>query len=120
MIEALISMVLMSIISLGMVHVTSKASNAQRDSQMQEIVVNQLRAALIKNKMGSVDICSTAPTVQLPNNVTLTASVQGCDGTTTAVINSVTINDVPKPISLSVTSDLIGGQIVVGGTWASI
>lgn len=120
LLESLIGMVLMAIIGMGIVHISSKANVAQHDMRMQEIVTNQMRAFLIKNKMGAVDICTTAPTIQLPNDETLTTQVQGCDSTTSADIGGITVTNIPRPISLSVDSAKVGGKIVVGGTWASI
>jgi len=67
--------------------------------------------------MDGNDLCVNAPNIVLPNNLTITAEVQGCDATTTAKINGMDIVDVPKPIALSVTSQQLGGQVVVGGTW---
>ena len=67
----------------------------------------------------TTDICATTPTVILPGNVTLTASVQGC-AMVSATINGTIINNVPTPYGLSVTSPLLGGQVVVGGTWTGI
>ncbi len=110
----------MAVIGMGIVFVSSKAATAQRDMHLQEIVVNQLRAALIQNKMGAIDICTTAPVVTLPGNVTLTATTQGCNTTTTATINGASVTDIPRPLSLKVSNAAVGGEIVVGGTWESI
>lgn len=120
LIESMIGMVLMAIISVGMIHVSSKAAVAQKDMRVQEIVVNQLRAALIRNKMGTWDICTSVPDIQLPNNQTLAVEVQGCNGgTTTATVAGIAIAGVPTPIALSVNDPSVGGRIVVGGTWTT-
>lgn len=128
LIESLIGMVLMAIIGMGIVHVSSKAAVAQHDMRLQEIVVNHLRALLIKNRMGTVDICAGVPNLVLPDNQSVAIAAQGCDGggTTTATIRGATIANVPKPISLSVTLRLAGQaqdqgtEIVVGGTWETL
>lgn len=116
--ESLIGMVLMAIIGVGVVHVTSKMSVSQKDMRMQEIAVNQLRALLLNNKSGAINICTTAPTVNLPGINPITAQVQGCNETTTASVNGVNVLNVPKPLVISVTHDQLGGQVVVGGSWS--
>ena len=63
LLESLIGLVLMAILGMGTVYVTSQVSHSHRDMQMQEIAVRQLRAALIMNGTGSIDICATTPTV---------------------------------------------------------
>lgn len=111
-IEALVAVLLVGLLSQGTLYLTSRASNAQAASRLQEIAVSQLRGDLMTSK----DICSNPPSVTLPNGQVVTAEVQGCNTTINAVINSVTVA-VPAPLRLSLTSDAIGGTLVVGGTW---
>ena len=118
--EAVIGLVLVSLVVQGMLFITSRSSSVQSSLRLQEIAVLQMRAALMQNKSGAIDICSVAPIVLLPNKVSITAEVQGCDTSTTAQINGTEITGVPMPIVLSVTSELLGGQIVVGGTWVDV
>ena len=119
LVEAVIGLVLVSVLIQGVLFVTSRTSAVRSTQRLQEMAVQQMRAALMQNLSGTIDICSTAPIINLPNSVTITAQVQGCNTTTTAQINGATVTGVPRPIALSVTSDLLGGQVVVGGTWTS-
>lgn len=106
----------MAILGMGTVYVTSQVSHSHRDMQMQEIAVRQLRAALIMNGTGSIDICATTPTVSLPTQESVTVEVQGCNTSTTAVVNGKTVNGVPRPLYIGASAPSIG-EIVVGGTW---
>lgn len=119
LIESLIGMVLMAIIGMGVVFVTSKMSVSQKDMRLQEIVVNQLRAQLMNNGNGVINLCVTKPVLSVPG-IQLTANdiqVQGCGSTTTATISGVQVTHVPQPLVISVTHAQLGGQIVVGGAW---
>lgn len=123
LIESLIGLVLMAIIGMGVVFVTSKMSIAQKDMRMQEIAVNQMRALLLNNGSGGIDICAITPQVKLPgvDDGDIEVKVIGCDApTTTAEIGGVTIADVPKPLFISVSmkndNTALGGEIIVGGS----
>ena len=113
LIEALIAMLLIALVGSGAIHLTNRATASHTDQQLLTIAITQMRSAL-----KTPDICTTPPVIQLPNNVSLTAQVQGCS-TTTATVGGVAINNIQTPLTLSVTSDLLGGQVVVGGTWRS-
>jgi len=113
LLEAIVAVILVGLLSKGTIYLTGRASAVQGDSRVQEIALSQMRSSL----SNSANICSTTPQVTLPNNETINVEVQGCNATTTATIKGVVINDVPMPITLSVNSDSLGGQIVVGGTW---
>lgn len=118
LLESLIGMALMAIIGMGVMFVTSKASTSQRDSQMQDIAVNQMRAALVNNGTNNTNICANLPNVVLPVGVAQVA-LQGCNNgrTITATINNTAVAGVPTPIFISATSEQLGGQVVVGGSW---
>ena len=117
LIEALIAVLLVGLMSQGAVYLSTRATATQTTQQMLNMAVTQLRSRLIENN----DICASAPAiadaVQLPNSVSLTAEIQGCDSEATVSIDGINIPGVPRPISLSVDSPLLGGQVVVGGTW---
>jgi len=113
LIEAIITVVLVAILTKGAIYVTARASALQSKSRIQEIAITQLRDNLTNGE----NVCTTAPEITLPNNEVVTAQVQGCSYTTTATINGVVIANVPVPISLSIDSLSMGGQVVVGGTW---
>jgi len=114
LIESLIGMVLMAIIGMGVVMVTSKMSVAQKDMRMQEIAINQLRAYLMNNGTGAINICSSAPTVNLPGMAAIPTTVYGCSATTTAVVNGVPVANVPRPLYISVSDAALGGEVIVG------
>lgn len=116
-VEAVIAMILLSIIAQRAVFLSSRAAATQGEKRVQEIVVHQMRSALLQNGSLGNDICMNPPVIQLPNNNSVTAQVQGCAQTTEATIDGSIVSGIPQPISLSVTSDAAGGQVVVGGTW---
>lgn len=109
--EALIALILIAILLNGAGYLATRATSSHTDQQLLSIAITQMRASLRND-----DICTTAPVVELPNGNTLPTLAQGCD-TTTATIGGHIITDVPTPLGLSVESDLLGGQVVVGGTW---
>lgn len=117
LIESLIGMVLMAIIGMGVVFVTSQMSVAKKDMRLQEIAVNQMRALLLNNGTRGINICANTPQVKLPGvlDSEIQVEVFGCS-TTTATIAGVPIADVPKPLFISVRSDALGGEIIVGSS----
>lgn len=124
LLESLIGMVLMAIIGMGVVNVTSKVNKSQRDFKTHSMLVDQMRAQLILNSAGAVDLCANPPQFRTPNDEQLLVEIQGCTGTArdmeTAQITvngqATTIPNIPAPLFISVTSESLG-QIVVGGTW---
>lgn len=122
LIESLIGMVLMAIIGMGVVFVTSKMSVAQKDMRLQEIAVNQMRALLLNNGTGGVNICALNPQVKLPGipDADIKVQVIGCNQTTTASVGGVAVANVPKPLFISVSllnnNQSLGGEIIVGGS----
>lgn len=127
LLEALVGMVLMAIISMGVVFVTSKASVAQRDMQVQEIAVNQMRSRLQSGN----NLCAANQTLALPGNGAVAVATRGCDGTTQkALTATVKLNDVPKgsvgevrsPVIMSANVGAAGCancDVVVGGEWSA-
>lgn len=120
LLEALIGMVLMAIVSMGVVYVTSKASVSQKDMQVQEIAIAQLRHRL----QSGVDLCAANQTITLPGGATAPITTQGCDGaapaTLTAVIEGFSIAGVPSPVVMSASlgaEDCDSCRVVVGGKW---
>lgn len=112
LIEALIALILVSILVQGALHLTSRATSVHTEQQMLTIALSQMRAAIT-----SESICDPDPImIQLPGNVSLPAQVQGCD-TTTVTIDGTPISNIPTPVGISIDSPLLGGQVVVGGTW---
>lgn len=118
LIESLIGMVLMAIIGMGVVFVTSKMSVSQKDMRIQEIVVNQLRAYLINNGTGTINLCAVEPAVNVPG-IQITSdhiTVHGCGATITAMVDGVAVANVPRPLVISVNHPNLGGEIIVGGS----
>jgi len=115
LIEVLIATALVGIMLHGAATLTTRAAATSTDQQLITIAVEQMRTHLL-----DPGICTTPPTINIPdgttNGMNIVATVQGCD-TTTVSIDNVTLNNVPSPLRLSVTSPLFGGQVVVGGTW---
>jgi type II secretory pathway pseudopilin PulG len=123
LIESLIGLVLMAIIGMGVVFVTSKMSISHKDMRLQEIVVNQLRAQLMNNGNGVIDLCTNKPQLNVPGIDLQPADieVQGCGVTTTATVTTasgvVEIANVPRPLVVRVSHQDLGGEIIVGGAW---
>lgn len=118
LIESLIGMVLMAIIGMGVVFVTSKMSVSQKDMRLQEIVVNQLRAYLINNGTGTIDLCTVKPVINVPGIQIAQDKilVHGCGTFVTASVNGASVANVPSPLVISVEDAALGGKIVVGGS----
>ena len=118
-VEAIITLVLVAILASGAIFVSSKSAAQQGEQRVQEIAVSQIRSALINNGTGGVNICTTTPVIQLPNDVVLSAphiQVQGCNSTITATVNGTNVT-VPEPLRILINHASVGGQMVVGGTW---
>lgn len=109
--EALIALVLTAILLNGVGYLSTRATATHTEQQLLSIAIAQMQESLRTD-----DICTTAPTISLPDGSTLTALAQGCD-TIDVTINGHIVTDVPTPLGLSVTADVLGGQVVVGGTW---
>lgn len=119
LIESLIGLLLMAIIGMGVVFVTSRMSVSQKDMRMQEIAVNQMRALLLNNGTGGINLCATPPSVKLPGVAEndIVTEVIGCDppDMIEVTVGGVSIGQMPKPLFISVTSDALGGEVIVGG-----
>ena len=107
LLEALVALVLTSIIALGGALSIGKIMKAHRQSKIQQIAVNQLRVLL---QSGS-SLCGTtpAPTITI-NNQSLNVTVTCTNQATTVKGANVTIT---KTV-LSVTDSSLGGEVKVG------
>lgn len=119
LIESMIGLVLAAIIGLGVIQVTSRVSVSQHDMRMQEIAINQMRAALIRNGMGALDICKDDFTIILPNDEEVEITLHGCDEFATAQIHGKEVPGIRKPIFISAKAKSFD-QIMVGGTWEMV
>ena len=105
--EALIALVLTSIIALGGAVSIGKIMQAQRQSNMQQMAVNQLRVLL---QSGS-SLCGITPAPNITiNNQSLNVTVTCANQATTVNGANVTIT---KTV-LSVTDSALGGEVRVG------
>ena len=107
LLEVLVALVLTSIIALGGALSIGKIMKAHRQSNIQQIAVNQLRVLL---QSGS-SLCGTtpAPTITI-NNQSLNVTVTCTNQATTVKGANVTIT---KTV-LSVTDSSLGGEVKVG------
>lgn len=107
LLEALVALVLTSIIALGGALSIGKIMKAHRQSNIQQIAVNKLRVLL---QSGS-SLCGTtpAPTITI-NNQSLNVTVTCTNQATTVKGANVTIT---KTV-LSVTDSSLGGEVKVG------
>lgn len=107
LLEALVALVLTSIIALGGALSIGKIMKAHRQSNIQQIAVNQLRVLL---QSGS-SLCGITPAPNITiNNQSLNVTVTCTNQATTVKGANVTIT---KTV-LSVTDSSLGGEVKVG------
>lgn len=107
LLEALVALVLTSIIALGGALSIGKIMKAHRQSNIQQIAVNQLRVLL---QSGS-SLCGITPAPNITiNNQNLNVTVTCTNQATTVKGANVTIT---KTV-LSVTDSSLGGEVKVG------
>lgn len=112
LIEVLIAAALVGLMFYGTARLVNRAAKTSSEQQLLNIVLDQMQESL-----QSGNPCASPPQVVLPTGVTLLATAQGCGTTTPVTVNGVPIPPVPTPVRLSVNSNDLGGQVVVGGTW---
>lgn len=110
LLEALVALLLTSIIALGGAVSIGKILQAHRQSNIQQIAVSQLRVLLQSGS--SLCTATSAPTISV-NNTTLNVSVTCTEKSIT--VGSGTAVTIKKPV-LSVTDDSLGGEVKVGET----
>ncbi|CAD5108229.1 hypothetical protein [Zestomonas carbonaria] len=121
LLEALIGILLMSIVGLGLVYTTSRVAVSQKDMNLQNLAVSQLRDLLQRNGSGSLDLCASAPNLLLPNQMVLPVTVAGCGSTLSASVTRTgeasprQLTGLSGPLTLSVSDPALGGEIRVGG-----
>ncbi|MBM7062772.1 hypothetical protein JQX08_18825 [Pseudomonas sp. UL073] len=120
LIEALLGMLLMSIVGLGLVYATSRVAVSQKDMNLQSLAVSQMRDLLQRNGSGTLNLCSSAPSITLPNQLTLAVQVSGCNSNLSVSVGKSsdsarrTLTGVQGPLSLSVNDPALGGEVRVG------
>lgn len=125
LIESLVSVLIIGIIGGGILHVTARMLNAQRDAAVTNIAINELRPLIMSRTLanGVSDLCGAGTlSIQMMGS-SFTVDKNGCNE------ESITIKDLsgtnpdatvlsPQPVVLSVGSDNVNSQvkaIVVGG-----
>lgn len=107
LLEALVALLLTSIIALGGAFAVTKILQSQRQSKAQVQAVGKLRELL----QGGVTVCDgTARTIDV-NGQTLTITATCTDKTVTIGSKSVTVK---QPVLSVTNTDLFGGQVTVG------
>lgn len=128
LIESLIGLLLFAIAAMGVSHMTAKTAVAQRESKVQDQVINELRS-MVMNRKSANELCSGATllTTTMSDSIAKVSEVlvSGCDLTTALVIvpanglateTVTTIVDVHSPVILSAKIGDDGEQVRVGGT----
>lgn len=107
LLEALVALLLTSIIALGGAFAVTKILQSQRQSKAQVQAVGKLRELL----QGGATVCDgTARTIDV-NGQTLTITATCTDKTVTIGSKSVTVK---QPVLSVTNTDLFGGQVTVG------
>jgi len=114
LIEAMIGLLLMSIIGLALTMAAGRASIAQKNLNVRNIAVTQLRDLLQRNGSGTLDLCAQNTIVSLPGDLKLPVTVTGC-ATGSITVDGLVIADVAQPLHLSITDKTLGGTLNVGG-----
>lgn len=105
LLEALVALLLTSIIALGGALSIGKILKTQRQSNIQQAAVDQLRVLLQSGN----SLCGTTPQITV-NDETLNVTVTCTPQNITVGQSSISIQ---KPV-LSVTDDSLGGEVRVG------
>lgn len=121
LLEALISVALSSIVILGAVYSTGRMLVSQQQSNLQYIVINELR-----DKMQNASVeqknkwCSGVefPTIRLPKETEETNIKVTCDAMSVTVNSTntslnATVNDT-QPIKFEIENSSLGGKVTVG------
>ncbi|MED5606653.1 MULTISPECIES: hypothetical protein [unclassified Pseudomonas] len=114
LLDALIGVVLMSILCLGLALGMAMTLANQRNGNLQALAVAQMRDLLQRNGQEGVDLCAReGAVIQLPGSARpIPLTVSGCAATTVQVAGT-TLGKISPPLLLKVSLD--GGEISVGG-----
>ncbi|KAA8733283.1 prepilin-type cleavage/methylation domain-containing protein [Acinetobacter qingfengensis] len=124
LLEAMIAVLLSSILILGISYGMGRILTNQKQSNLQYIVVNQLRAKLqTATPAQKTKWCAGTeqPTITLPDQTTVLTITVTCPSVSVTVTSPTNNNanatiSIQQPIKFSVQSDLLGGELVVGET----
>lgn len=124
MLEAIIAVLLSTIIILGISYGMGRVLTGQKQTNLQYVVVNALRAQLqTATPDQKTKWCngSESPNITLPNDTTALTITTTCPSFD-VTINSPTNNNanatisIQQPIKFTVSSPLLGGDLIVGET----
>lgn len=122
MLEAMIAVLLSSIVILGVSYGMGRVLTSQKQTNLQYVVVNELRAKLqTATPDQKTKWCngSEIPTITLPKETSALDIAVVCPSFD-ITINSPTNNNanatisIQQPIKFTVTSPLLGGDLIVG------
>jgi len=106
MLEALVGVLITSIIGAGLAHVASRVLSGQRDAKVENIAVEQLRAQL---ESGGISLCDGgAVTIRLPGGdkaVAVDCEVAAANITVAGITRAV---DAPQRVELRVAAADLG------------
>ncbi|MNZ40498.1 hypothetical protein D3C78_580190 [compost metagenome] len=118
LIEALISMLLVSVVGLGLVYSTSRVAVSHKDMNLQAMAVSQMRNLLQNHGSGTIDLCNPKKhQIELSANLKPMVTTHGCDKSLTATVEGkdITLGAAPLWLSVELPKEHGGGEIVVGG-----
>lgn len=141
LIESLIGVLILAIIGGGIIHVTARMLNNQRDTAVTNVVINELRSIVVSRTVNGADLCgastvtassgassSTSTTTYTPATATINApgATNGMTVTTTNCTPATitikqggtvvaTVSQAPQPVVLTVGNSNDGSLIKVGG-----
>ncbi len=122
LIESLVSVLIMAIIGGGIMHVTARMLNAQRDAAVTNVVVNELRPLIMSRTLpNGSDLCGAgALTVTVPGTESaVTVDKTNCTAASITIKKGNTTLEtvsVPQPVVLSIGNSSAGSLISVGGS----
>ncbi|GAA4999770.1 hypothetical protein GCM10023206_00940 [Acinetobacter puyangensis] len=122
LLEALVAVLLSSIVILGAAYSTGRILANQKQTNMQYIVINELRTKLqTATTAEKKDWCDGTgiPTITLPGEST-TQNITVTCASVNVTVNSTASNNktiaMTQPIKFEIESALLGGKLTVGET----
>lgn len=125
LLEALIAIMLSSIVILGAAFSISRILVSQKQSNLQYIVINELRnklqtATVEQRNQWCKVVPPIVPTITLPKETEVINIKVTCESTDVTIINSSnptynkTIKDEMQPLTFEIDSPSLGGKVTVG------
>ena len=123
LLEALVAVALSAIVILGAVYSTSRIFVSQQQTNLQYIVVNELRNKLqTATTAQKKEWCDrdSSPSITLPKATSATSITVVCDSVEIEVVGNTSNPDVdkvfnePQPIVFELEAPILGGKVTVG------